>query len=106
MSTTRRLLLAGFVLLLAFSVVRGLTSWSWKGQLETPPTITKFATYSCGPVWGSDTVKGAPHQYVLLSSPCGQRRQYQIVLGLDAMVGLVGAVMVVAWGARRVTLAA
>lgn len=103
MSTAWRVALVALIAFLAFSVYHAVSPWAWSGQLRTPPgapTIT--LDYHCGAPWGSGYVHGPTSTLApLISKPCGQRTNYQIVTAIDVLVGVFGVAVVGTWARAR-----
>jgi hypothetical protein len=99
MSMRRQLALAGSLIFVAFVAYHSFKPWKWSAQLVTPVgTATQYVSYECGPVWGTAYVHGsADAQYPLPSQPCGERREYQFVSGLDLLLGGAAIAVVLGW---------
>lgn len=99
MTVTRRVSLLGIAAVVGFLIYHSVTSWGWKGQLQTPAGVpTASAAYTCGPLWGSAYLHGpATTPYPLVGTPCAQRAKYQALTAVDVLLGVVAVGFVAGW---------
>ena len=84
---------------LAFIVYHSVTPWGWTGDLRTPAGVPAASVnYSCGALWGSPYVHGPEKlAYPIQGTPCGARSSYQVLTGVDALLGVFAIAVIVGW---------
>jgi hypothetical protein len=102
-SRNRTLVLGGIIVVLGFVVYHAFSPWGWTGQLKVPTGApARSVSYTCGPPWGSGYVHGPDTTaYPLDATPCGERGQYQIMIGVDVLVGVFAVFAVGMWSRTR-----
>jgi hypothetical protein len=102
-SRKRILILGGIIVVVGFIVYHAVSPWAWTGQLKVPKGVPdQSLSYSCGPPWGSGYVHGpATTAYPLDGTPCGQRGQYQIMIGVDVVIGIFAVSAMGLWSRTR-----
>jgi hypothetical protein len=96
---SRRIFLVGLIAFVAFMVFHGVRPWQWSAQTEPPAGIAAHTiSYTCGPPFGAGYVHGPTTTYPIAGTPCGQRHEYQTMIGLDVLLGLAGVVALSLWG--------
>lgn len=102
-------MLGGTIVILGFVLYHAVSPWGWTGQLRVPTGMPdQSISYTCGPPWGSGYVHGpdsAP-AYPVVGTPCGERGQYQIMIGVDVLVGVFAVVAIGLWSRTRLRPAA
>jgi hypothetical protein len=100
---TRTLILGGIIVVLGFVVYHAVSPWGWTGQLKVPKGVAdQSVSYTCGPPWGSGYVHGPETPaYPVDGKPCGQRGQYQIMIGVDLVIGTFALSAIGLWSRTR-----
>jgi hypothetical protein len=99
MSATRRLVIAGLVLFLCFSLFHAFRPYGWSGQTAPPPGVAiKNVSYTCAAPWEAGYVHGpATTPYPLSGTPCSERSQYQIMLAVDVFLVALALGVALSW---------
>ena len=100
MSRRRRIVAAALVAFAVAACVLSFLPSKWHSQIASP--VPKNVTYTCGAAWGAAYAHGpVTTLYRAVGKPCGERRTYQIVGGVDVLFAAAGLVVLARWGRER-----
>jgi hypothetical protein len=104
MSRRRRIIAVGLTAFVAFGIIYAFVSTTWHSQLITPSGVpAQNVVYTCGPLWGSDYVRGpSTTRYPVAGKPCASRTKDRDMDGADIIFGIAGIALAVTWGRERV----
>jgi hypothetical protein len=102
---TRQIVFVLIAIVMVTGLYYGFRSYGWSGA-EEESTATGVTTavlkFSCAPLFGTDYAHGPAYIPSKANGvPCGQRRQYQIMDGVDLGAGSLGIGALMVWPLRR-----